>query len=157
MPFRFRLEPVLRLRERLEGTAALELARAEQRHEAARVRLAELWADEAACWQHLASTAERGTTGGQLDQLARAAEHVHARAVRGAAELAAERQRVDEARAALVDASRARRVLERLEETSRAAHARHTHVIERRQIDDIGTVGHLWRRSQPGFETGGSI
>jgi flagellar export protein FliJ len=157
MAFRFRLAPVLRYRKRLEDTAALELARAEQQHEAVRVRLVQLRAEEAACRRDLGLTAERGATGMELDGLARAVESLRSRSLRGEAALAGERQRVEEAHRALVDASRARRILERLEDAARAAHARRIELIERRQTDDIGTVGHSWRRSQPSVDTGGTL
>jgi flagellar export protein FliJ len=155
MAFRFRLDSVLRHRERLEDAAALEVASAEQRREAARIRLDERRAEEAACRRELGLTAERGATGMEIGQLARAVEYLRAAAHEDAAALSAEQARVEQARSALVDASRARRMLERLQETARAAHARRIDAIDRRQTDDIGTVGHLWRRSQPGFETGG--
>jgi flagellar export protein FliJ len=157
MPFRFRLAPVLRLRKRVEDAAALELARAERRREAAAARLAETRREEEACRRDLGHTAARGATGMDLQQLASAVESLRAAGARAAAVLGAEQARVDEARGALVQASQARRALERLEDTARAAHAHRIEAMERRQTDDIGTVGHLWRRSQPGFETGGSI
>ena len=56
--------------------------------------------------------------------------------------------RVGKARAALVEATRARRVLERLLESARAAYARRVEALEQRQSDDLASSGLLWRAAQ---------
>ena len=56
--------------------------------------------------------------------------------------------RVGQARATLVEATRARRVLERLHESARAAYALRIEALEQRQSDDLASSGLLWRAAQ---------
>jgi flagellar export protein FliJ len=156
MAFRFPLDPVLRHRKRLEDVAARDLGLAQQHVEVAERALGQIRA-EAASYQHeLSVVAQRGSTGIELGTLARAVEEFHDGAARAAADVAAKRQRLERARAALVEASRAHRMLERLEESARAAYTRRVAVLDQRENDEVGAAGYLWRRAEAGRGKGGS-
>ncbi len=147
MAFVFRLESVLRHRRHLEDEAALAFARAQDRLGALRGRLTGLAAEAAATRQALGERADQGSTGADLARLANGLEEIYMRSALCAAEVAAQVERVERARQDLVEATRARRILERLEETARAEHARHEAVLEQRQTDEVATSGQLWRRA----------
>jgi flagellar export protein FliJ len=150
MAFYFRLDPVLRHRRRVEDAATLGLARTRQRLDAVKARLAALSTEAAAWTQALVATAGRGSTGHELSRLARAVQGLHGQSALGTAELAAQRERVDHARAELVKAARSHRILLRLEESARAAHARRIETLEQRQTDEMASSGYLWQRAQAG-------
>jgi flagellar export protein FliJ len=148
MAFHFRLEGVRRHRKHVEDTAALDLARAQQRLEATRARLAALHADTQACRQALVSAARQGSTGLELSRLALTVEGLQAESNLCAAELGEQRERVDEAREVLVRAARAHRILQQLEGAARAAYVKRIGVLEQRDTDEVAASGFLARRSQ---------
>jgi flagellar FliJ protein len=152
MLFRFRLAPVLRHRKRLEDAAALDLAQAQQRLEAISRQLTRTRDEMAARTRALAARAARGTTGMELEHLARDVQTLGLRSEISAAEAAEQRGRTQQARESLVEASRSRQVLERLEDSQRAAHARQLDVVERRQTDDVTAANYLWRGAQTALE-----
>jgi flagellar export protein FliJ len=154
--FQFRFDAVLRHRRHREDAAMLGVAETERRLRVLRVRRAELADETLACRGALADGAERGGSGALLAALAGSLEALHARSARSAAEIAEQQARVGEARAALVEATRARRVLDRLLESARAAHARRVEALEQRQADDLASSGLLWRAAQTSDRVGGA-
>jgi flagellar FliJ protein len=146
--FRFRLEPVLRHRRRLEDGAALELAAKRRSVDRIGDRLAEINGEIERSRRALATAGRRGTTGLELRRLARHVECLKAEAVAVGALLAAERGLMEQARERLVAAAQDRRVLERLAETQRAEHARAMEAEERRRADDLTTSTYEWRRRE---------
>jgi len=148
MLFRFRLAPVLRHRKRLEDAAALDLAHAQRRLEAISRQLTRTRDEMAARTRALAARAARGTTGMELERLARDVQTLGSWSEISTAEITEQHGRTRQARESLIEASRARQVLERLEETQRSAHARELDVMERRQMDDVTAANHLWRGAQ---------
>jgi flagellar export protein FliJ len=147
MAFHFRLEPVLRYRQRVEDAAALDLVRAQQRLEAISRKLAQARDEMAACTRALVAAAARGTTGMELGHLAHSVETLDRHSAVTTAELGAQRERVEQARGGLVEAARSRQVLTRLGESHRTAYARRLDVLERRQADDVAAANYLWRRT----------
>jgi len=156
MAFHFRLDAVLRHRRHREDTAVLGLAEAQRRRRSLQVQLAELADNAFACRGALAGSAERGGSGALLAALAGSLETLHARTARCAGEITEQQVRVDEARAALVEAMRARRALERLLESARVGYARHVEALEQRQSDDLASSGLLWRAAQTTDGIGGA-
>jgi flagellar export protein FliJ len=148
MAFHFRLALVLHHRQRVEDTAALDLARAQQRLEAISRQLAQARDKMAACTRALVAAAARGTTGMELGHLAHEVETLNRRSTLTAVELDAQRERTEQARAGLIEAARSRQVLERLGESQRAAHARWLDGLERREADDVTAANFFWRRAQ---------
>ena len=148
MAFEFRLDPVLRHRRRLEETAAQRLADTEREMAARRARVVALVEDVRLHSALLADGAERGDTGAALAALGAGLEALHARVANAVAGVEAQQGEVDAARAQVVEATRARRALERLLETARAEHARHIERLEQRQSDDLAAAGLLWREAQ---------
>ena len=152
MAFHFRLDQILRHRKRVEDAASLDLARTQQRLVAVKARLAMLSGEAAASTQALVVTAGQGSTGLELGRLARAIEGLHGQSARCAVEIAAQRERVDGAREELVKAARAYRILQRLEESARAAHASRIETLEQRQTDEMASTGQLRRKTQAGSD-----
>jgi len=148
MAFRFRLDAVLRHRRHREDAAVLGLAESERPLQSLRVRLTALAGDAIASRGALADGAHRGGTGALLAELARNVEAVHARSAQCATDIVEQQARVEKARATLVDATRARRVLERLQESARAAYASRIQALEQGQSDDLASSGLLWRAAQ---------
>ena len=144
--FAFRLARVLRHRKRLEDSRALAVREAIDRHEAARAREATL--EHAAEQARVALSADcaAGVSGAALRLSADGAHDLHGRARAAAILTSAEAARVEARRAELVDAARARRALERLEEMQRAAWQAHRIRFDQRVTDDIATTRH--RRTQ---------
>ena len=140
--FAFRLARVLRHRRRLEDARALAVRQAIDRHETARARQATLEVAAAQARRALTHDCATGVDGAWLRLRADGVRDLHGRARAAAILTSAEAARIEERRAELVDAARARRVLERLEELQRgawlAAHAR----ADQRTIDDIATTRH---------------
>ena len=152
MAFRFRLDTVLRHRKRTEDAAALDLARARQQLEAIRDRLAALHADTEECRRQLTIAAARGATGMELSRLAFTVERLQIRSSACTTELAAQQKRVDEARDALVKASRAHRILEKLESSARRTHRTRVEKLEQRDIDELASTGFVSRRDRGGLD-----
>jgi flagellar FliJ protein len=148
MAYRFRLDPVLRHRRRLEDLRAQDLARAHQSLEAVREQFTALASEAIASRHALGDAAERGIAAAELSQMARDIEILHAESARCAARVSAEGERVDAAREELIKAAQGRQILERLEASARAAHGRRIEQLEQQQTDQVAASGHLWRRQQ---------
>jgi len=142
MAFVFRLKRVLRHRQRLEDARALAVRQAIERHETARTRQATL--EVAATRAHVALTVDcaAGVTGASLRLHAEGLRDLHGRARAAAILTAAEAARIEERRAELVEAARARRALERLEEMQRTAWQADLLRADQRLTDDIATTRH---------------
>jgi flagellar export protein FliJ len=146
--YRFRLEPILRHRRRLEDTAAMDLAAARQRAERIAARLVAIHDEAVEGRLALLEAAGRGSPGVQLRRLAGNVECLRSEAAAVAALLTTERSREEQARARLVQAAQNRRALELLAESQRAAHQREERIQERRAADDLASSAHQWRRLQ---------
>jgi flagellar FliJ protein len=148
MKFTFRLQSVLRLRKRAEDHQALALARAtharteaERALDAERGRLAGAHAS-------LAVAGRSGARGVEIQELAAAVDASASSVGVARQQLATAAARVEAARARLVEASRDREALERLEEGQRAAAANLVEGHERRTLDDMASIYHQWRGTQ---------
>ena len=148
MAFQFRLDAVLRYRRHREDAAVLGLAESERPLRSLRVRLAALADDALVSRVALAASTKRGGSGALLAALAGSVEALHAQSAQCATQITEQQVRVGKARATLVEATRARRVLERLLESARAAYAHRVEVLEQRQSDDLASSGLLWRAAQ---------
>ena len=148
MAFQFRLESVLRHRKRLEDAAALELARANLRLEALSRQLTRICDEMAACTQAIAVSAVRGASGAALGQMAGDVQTLSRWSARTAAEATAQREATERARHNLIEASRARQAIERLEAQHRAAHVREVEIRERRRADEGAAASYSWRSAQ---------
>ena len=140
--FSFRLARVLRHRRRLEDARALAVREAIDRHETARAREATLERAAEQARETLRTDCAAGTTGAALRLTADGVTDLHGRARAAAILTAAEAARVEEKRVELVDAARARRALERLEEMQRAAWQAERLRTDQRTTDDIATTRH---------------
>lgn len=144
--FRFRLEPVRRVRQRREDDARAELADALRREDEARRSHADAVARDRAARGHLRRTRRDATlTGAQLRAqeawMARAAGEIASR------ELVLDRQ-VEESlarRALLADAARERQALDRLRQRRLEAHEAAVARAEQAHLDEIALALH--RRS----------
>lgn len=137
--FIFRLAPVLRHRRRTEDARAREMRRATERLESARVRQNGLERETEAARAALAVEAVTGITGSALRMRADGVRDAISRACAAAAVTTTEAARVEERRAELVEAARARRILERLEDVRRSAWHAEIRRAEQRENDDLAT------------------
>ncbi|HUO62173.1 MAG TPA: flagellar export protein FliJ [Terriglobales bacterium] len=148
MAFHFRLASVLRHRKHLEDAAALDLARANLRLEALSRQLTRICDEMAARTRDIGASAARGASGMELRRKADDVQTLDRWSVLTAAEAAAQREQRERARQSLVEASRSREAIERLEASQRAAHAREVEAMERRRADEVTAASYLWRRAQ---------
>jgi len=148
MAFHFRLAPVLRHRERLEDAAARDLAQATQRLETLSRHLGQIRNEMAARSRTITHSALLGATGMELGQLARDVESLERLSIITAADAHAQREKTELARRKLVEASRARQMLERLEESQRRTYDDRREASERRLADETTAAGHEWRLAQ---------
>ncbi len=137
MAFRFRLDPVLHHRERIEDERAVALSEASRRWEAIARLLDTLRAQAAAAREQLAEAGTRGSTGGELRKIAEVVAACHRRAVIVAGELTAAQAQLEAARERLVAASRDRRVLERLAGIQLDGHRREVDERSQAELDDV--------------------
>jgi flagellar export protein FliJ len=141
--FTFPLARVLRHRQRLEDARALAVRQAIEQHEAARTRQATIeHAAETARSALTQDCATTGMTGAWIRLHADGVSDLHGRARAAAILPNAEAARVEERRAELVDAARARKALERLEELQRSAWQADVLRTDQRTTDDIATTRH---------------
>jgi len=146
--FRFRLERIRALRQRKEGLARRELARA-LHHRAdseSRLREVEEHLERAHAQQRTTAAGDAGTaTAAEL--LARQAfvEHVEAQRTLGMRDLERHDADVADRGVQLGRAAREREILDRLEARQRAAHQRETLRREGDRLDEIAIEG--FRRS----------
>jgi flagellar export protein FliJ len=150
--FAFRLEPVLRARQRAEDEQVLALARALKRRAATLARLGALRQEATSCRQALAAAARDGATGALLSRLARDIQSLSAEDAATVSLLHAEDSQVQRARADLIEAARARKVLDRLRERQQDSHRQWLEASGRRQADDLTAAHHLWQGRGPGAE-----
>lgn len=137
MAFRFRLDPVLRYRKRLEDERAGALSEVSRRRETIARLLDTLRAQAAVAREELVAAGLRGSSGGELRLLAETVAAWHRRAAIVASELTAAQARLEAARARLLEASRDRRVLERLAETQLDRHRRGLEARSQTELDDV--------------------
>jgi flagellar export protein FliJ len=140
--FVFRLGSVLRHRRRVEDVRALALALARTHEARAAQALGAAQEGARAAQGALGDAAFIGTTGAALGELARGVEDGRRRAEAAARDLAVTEARSEATRVELVEAARARRTLERLEEVQRAAHRREVDVREQRMVDEVAAIAH---------------
>src|SRR5262245_29811055 len=137
MSMRSRLDPVLRLRKRVEDARARMLARAVTERERASQRFDTLREATDATRDGLASAALRGVAGGHLLLAALLAEQARLAAAAQAASVKAAQAREGTARAAVVTAAQQRRAVERVMELRRAEILRGRQTQEQRRLDDV--------------------
>jgi flagellar export protein FliJ len=148
--FRFRLRQVLTARQRVEDERAVELGARLRERDAAAARVRALEREMAASRDTVAAVAAIGTSGAELRDLALRAEATRRAGDRARARLREIVESTEAARARLIDAARARRVLERLEEQQRAGHAERFKRAEQGGLDDIATSYVVWRDTAEG-------
>lgn len=155
MAFRFRLASVLRYRRHVEDVRGLALARAARERDEMARRLAGLRDDAAAARRSLIALARAGVEASRIQLLA--AEVVLAERLAAAAALDLAQREADllRARAALIEASRDRQMLEQLERTQREAHHERIDDAHARELDDVASRYHERRRSASS-EVGGA-
>ena len=140
--FRFRLEPLRKLREALEREAELALARALQAEQEARAYLDSLEAQRLAIFE-----ARRSATGMILDlELLRAGERylvvLERRQIQGYESLRAASARVADARETLTLAHRDHLMLVRLKERRALQHALEQQRRETLEMDELAILRH---------------
>jgi flagellar export protein FliJ len=140
--FAFRLTRILRHRRRVEDARSLAVRQAIERHASARARQAtlEVAADQART--ALTTDCAAGLSAAALRVHADGVRDLHGRARAAAILTAAEAARVEARRAALVEAARERRALERLEEIQRTAWRADVARADQRTTDEIATTRH---------------
>jgi flagellar export protein FliJ len=138
--FMFRLAPLLRRRRRTEDVCARELRRAIEQHQSAQADEAALARALAVAQASLAAETAAGLSGAALRTLAGAVDDLTTRVRTAAALTATEAAHVERRRTELVDAARARRTMERLEEMQREAWRAGIARAEQRIDDDLATT-----------------
>jgi flagellar export protein FliJ len=140
--FTFRLARILRHRRRTEDARARAVRQAIERHETARTRQATLEAATELARRALTENCGAGVAAASLRLHADGVRDLHGRARAAAILTAAEASRVGERRAELVEAARARRALERLEEIQRGAWQADSARADQRTTDEVATTRH---------------
>ena len=140
--FVFRLARILRHRRRIEDARALAVRQAIERHETARARQVTLELAAVHARATLTADCAAGLSGAWLRVHADGVRDLHGRARAAAILTAAEASRVEERRAELVEAARARRALERLEEIQRTGWQAERARADQRTTDEIATTRH---------------
>jgi flagellar export protein FliJ len=143
--FRFRLRHVLIARQRVEDERAVVLGVRMREKDAAGARVRALEGEMTASRDTVAAVAAIGTSGAELRDLALGAEATRRTGDRARARLREISEATEAARARLIDAARARRALERLEEQQRAGHAERFRRAEQCDLDDVATSYVVWR------------
>jgi flagellar FliJ protein len=145
--FRFRLERIRALRQRKEGLARLELARAlsERAGSEDRLRRVEAHLEQAHTDQRHPVTDGQDPTAAELLARQVFVEHVEAQRTMGMRDLERHDADVAERGAQLGRAAREREILERLKERRRSEHEREAGRREGALLDEIALEGH--RRS----------
>jgi flagellar export protein FliJ len=156
MRFRFRLASLLEYRRHRENLERLVLARAVRERDAVAGRLDALRRQSRECRQGLDGLGRQGARGEDLRALAQTVEHFERLAAACARELARHDDDIARARAALIAASRERRVLERLEQTQRDAHRVRQDAAAGREMDDVAGRYHRWRAMAGTDDRGGA-
>ena len=136
---------MLTARRRVEDERAVELGARMRERDAAAGRVRALESEMAAARDTVAAVAAIGAPGAELRDLALRAEATRRAGDRARALLREIARSTETARARLIDAARARRVLERLEEQQRAGHAERFRRAEQGGLDDIATSYVVWR------------
>jgi flagellar export protein FliJ len=140
--FTFRLARILRHRRRTEDARARSVRQAIERHETARTRQAMLESAAELARGALTEHCSAGVAAALLRLHADGVRDLHGRARAAAILTAAEASRVEERRAELVEAARARRALERLEEMQRGAWQADSARADQRTTDEVATTRH---------------
>jgi flagellar export protein FliJ len=140
--FTFRLARILRHRRRTEDGRALAVRQAIERHETARTLQVTLECAAEQARSALTTNCSAGVSAASLRAHADGVRDLHGRARAAAILTAAEASRVEERRAALVEAARARRALERLEEIQRGAWTAEHARADQRTTDEVAATRH---------------
>lgn len=148
-PFRFKLQPLLDHRERIERDHRVAVARVEAERCAIEARLAESQDTIASCKMDLREAL--GAGGGPVDlrsvrMQSTASFHMQIRAQRLAIQLAGTHQRLEGERAKLVEAAKARRAVELLKERRRQEWLAERTRREIVAVDELATMAAARRR-----------
>jgi len=148
-PFRFRLQPLLEHRERIERDHRVAVARAEAERRTIEAKLAESQNTIASC--KLDMRAALGARGGPVDlrsvrMQSTASFHTQVHAQRLAIQLAGAHQRLDAERARLAEAAKARRAVELLKERRRHEWLTEQTRREIAAVDELATMAAARRR-----------
>lgn len=149
--FRFSLEKVLQVREIREETARIEWAQAVEEADAARQRLAAVESTLEAARRQLTALAEEP---GGIDPVQWRSQSLYAEALRemrnGAREdVRRAEEEADAARERLVEASRARKVMEALREQEWRRHQMELARMETALLDEVGITRYRRRKANP--------
>jgi flagellar export protein FliJ len=147
--FHWRLEAVRRTRQWAEDQRTLDLSRALMRRAATTERLRALREEAHAARRALVGAAHGGATGATLAGLAARVETLLSEEAATMSLLRAEESQVERERALLVEATRARKVLDRLEERQREEHRRWVEAVALKQADDLAAAHRLWSLTSP--------
>jgi flagellar protein FliJ len=145
--FRFRLAPVLRLREAAEETRKRALAEALAALDARRKEFSELEKERERCRERLVregggiSIAERSLYAGYMDRLSRRKAEI-------VAKLEEEEARVEKRRSELAVAARDRQAMERLRDRRAEAWRRTEERRDRARSDELAVLGFGRRRTE---------
>jgi flagellar export protein FliJ len=145
--FRFRLAAVLRYRRHVEDVRGLALARAARERDEMARRLTALRGDAAAARRALVARAQAGVEASDIQTLAAQVALSERLAAAATLDLAQCEASVLRARAALIEASRERQLLEQLERTQRDGHRALVEDARARELDDVATRYHERRRA----------
>lgn len=148
MTFRFRLQRVLELREQAEQARARDAAAAHEAADAAR-READAIATLRAAQRAALDAAARGATVGELQHLAYVVDELDGRLDAAAEQVAGADARRDTADAALRDAARDRRVLDRLRDRHVERHHAALVLEDRTTMDEIALSQFARRATTP--------
>lgn len=142
--FRFRLDTLLRLRLADRDARRADLAKAQRAEDALRAQAASLSREQ----QETADLSRRLASPGaaNVDQLIAAHRYdlvLKARSQQLAGQIEQVRAEVERRRAVLVEADRQVRVLEKLREKQRAAHAAREQRLDQKTLDEQAAIGFL--------------
>jgi len=143
--FQFRLRQVLTARRRVEDEHAVELGAHVRQRDAAAARVEALAGETSLARSGVLAAATVGVSGADLQLLAQRVEAARVAIDRARTVLFEAVESTEAARARLVEAARARRALERLEERQRAEHAAAMRRAEQVMLDDVGASYVVWR------------
>lgn len=150
-PFRFSLAKVLQVREIREETARLEWAQAVETREAARQRLAAVEETLAAARRQLTALSEAPEG---IDPVQWRSQSLYTEALREMREGAREdveraEAEAESAREQLVEAARARKVMEALREQEWRRHQMEVARLETAFLDEVGITRHRRGKAEP--------
>ncbi|MFN7022348.1 MAG: flagellar export protein FliJ [Phycisphaerales bacterium] len=153
--FRFRLQPVLEMRERAEQREQLRVAEMESERMRLEERLRAIQSELADARRDLRDRLARPGEGGGLSAVrlqANTSLHTTLKAQRAAIELAGTLSRLSAARADLRSAAAARQAVEKLKAKRRAEHAEMVRHAEDHDLDELTVMRHRRDDAQNTFD-----